>query len=274
MTKSYNSLTNLAIKDKNYEHVLDVCKTFRMNIMKDYHDLHLIIDISLSAYVFETFRKESINSFELGPTYCLSAPRYTWDAIERLTCVRLNLIADIEKYQLIESMTREVISVISDCYTEANKFLKLYNPNKPTSYLIYLDANNLYVYGATSLNFSDLVNPEEFNLDNYSDDCSIGCFLEVDFNYLNDAIHDLHNGYLSAAEEIKVTKEMLPEYQLQFVKDDNFSLGKNKSLIPNLGNKGNHKLHYKNLKLYLKLGLQFKKSQGIRIQTITIFIII
>ena len=62
-------MTNRAVKDKNYQRVVDVCQTFRMNTMKDYHDLHLKIDLLWLAYVFETFRKEPIDSFELGPAY-------------------------------------------------------------------------------------------------------------------------------------------------------------------------------------------------------------
>ena len=37
----YNSLTNCEISDKNYLHVFKLWKVFRMNIMSDYHDLHL-----------------------------------------------------------------------------------------------------------------------------------------------------------------------------------------------------------------------------------------
>ena len=42
--------------------------------------------------------------------------------------------------------------------------------------------------------------------------------------------------YHLAAEKIKVTKEMLSEYQLQ-ITEDSLSLSKNEKLIPNLGNK-------------------------------------
>ena len=69
--------------------------------------------------------------------------------------------------------------------------------------------------------------------------------LEVDLDYPNE-MHDLHNDYLLASEKIKVTEEMLSKYQLQIMKDNNFSLGKSKKLIPNLGNKIKYKLHYQN----------------------------
>ena len=44
------------------------------------------------------------------------------------------------------------ISVISKGHAEANnKFLKSYNPNKLTSFIIYLDANNQYGQSMTQL---------------------------------------------------------------------------------------------------------------------------
>ena len=74
-------MTNRAISDKNYEHILNVWKAFKMNIMKDYHDLYLKVDVLLLTSVFETFRKESINSFELDFAHYLSTSGYSWDAM-------------------------------------------------------------------------------------------------------------------------------------------------------------------------------------------------
>ena len=44
--------------------------------MKNYHDLCLQFDILILACVFQAFKKESINSFELDPYYYLSAHGY------------------------------------------------------------------------------------------------------------------------------------------------------------------------------------------------------
>ena len=41
----------------------DIWKAFKMNTMKNYHYLDLKVGILFLACVFETFRKESINSF-------------------------------------------------------------------------------------------------------------------------------------------------------------------------------------------------------------------
>ena len=103
-------------------------------------------------------------------------------------------------------------------YTEANnKFLKSYDANKLISYIIYLDANNLYGHSMAQLLPTEiLVNPKDFNLDNCARDSPIGCFLEVDRD-CPDELHDLRNYYPLAGEKIK-RKELLSHYQLQVVK--------------------------------------------------------
>ena len=82
----------------------------------------------------------------------------------------------------------------------------------------------------------DWADPKDFNLDYYSKGSPIGCFIETDLNF-PDELHDLHNGYPIAGQEIAVRKEMLSDDQLQIIEDNNFFLGKNKKFILNLGNK-------------------------------------
>ena len=65
--------------------------------------------------------------------------------MKKFTGVGVKLISGIEKYQFIEIMIRGDNSMISKGYSEANnKLLKLYNPNKSASYIVYLDVSNLY----------------------------------------------------------------------------------------------------------------------------------
>ena len=88
----YNSLTNRAIGDKNYEYVLNVCKEFRMKIMNyhkyGYHDLWWQVDVFLlvCVCVFETFRRASINYFELDPAHYLSTTDYALCAMKFYLC--------------------------------------------------------------------------------------------------------------------------------------------------------------------------------------------
>ena len=55
----------------------------------------------------------------------------------------------------------------------------------------------------------DWVNSKDFNLDNYSDDSPVGCFLEADLDYP----HDYRNDYALAGENVEIRKEILPNYQ-------------------------------------------------------------
>ena len=152
--------------------------------------------------------------------------------------------------------------MISKGYAEANlKTLKSYDPSTPVSYIIYLDANNLYEHSMMKLPFGilDWIHPEKINLGNFHKDGSIGCFLEVDLDYA-DELHDLDDVSPVSGKYIKVAKEMPSDFHLKIKRNNNFFHGKNKKLISNLGNKRKHKLHYQDLKLFLELGLIVKKN--------------
>ena len=55
----------------------------------------------------------------------------------------------------------------------------------------------------------DWVNSKDFNLDNFSDDSPVGCFLEADLDYPD----DYRNDYALAGEKVEIRKEILPDYQ-------------------------------------------------------------
>ena len=74
--------------------------------MENYHYLYLKVDVLSLVCVFETFRKESIKSFELHPAHHLCTPGYSWCAMLKFTDISLKLISDIEKYQFIESILK------------------------------------------------------------------------------------------------------------------------------------------------------------------------
>ena len=63
----------------------------------------------------------------------------------KMTRINLELIMDVDMHQFIERGTRGGISVITHRYAKANNpYMKFYNPENDTSYIMYLDANNLY----------------------------------------------------------------------------------------------------------------------------------
>ena len=96
------------------------------------------------------------------------------------------------------------------------------------------------------------------NLGKYKADSKEGLILEVDLEYPKE-LHDLHNDYPIAPEKVKVSKNMLSIYCKMIAKKYNISIGLVSKLIPTLRDKKEYVLHYRNLQLYLDLGLKIKK---------------
>ena len=86
----------------------------------------------------------------------------------------------------------------------------------------------------------------------------IGQFLEVDLEY-SDKLHELHNDYPLAPEKLAVSNDMLSKYCKKIADKYEIKVGDVKKLIPNLGNKTNYVVHYRNLQLYLSLGMKLTK---------------
>ena len=85
-----------------------------------------------------------------------------------------------------------------------------------------------------------------------------GYFLEVDLEY-PDELHELHNDYPLAPENLAVSSDMLSNYCKKIADKYEIKVGDVKQLIPNLGNKTNYIVHYRNLQLYLTLGMKLTK---------------
>ena len=69
----------------------------------------------------------------------------SWDAILKMTGVKLKKISDIDNYLFIEKGLRGRISYIAKRYAKANnKYMNDFDPKKPSTFMSYLDMNNLY----------------------------------------------------------------------------------------------------------------------------------
>ena len=65
-----------------------------------------------------------------------------------MTNIELKKISDIVKYLFIEKGLRGGIYYIAKRYAVANnKYLNDYDPKKPSTFISYLDMNNLYGWG-------------------------------------------------------------------------------------------------------------------------------
>ena len=121
LAKFYSLLTDRKISDKEYEDVLNLWNKFDMKTVKDYHDLYLKkYDILLLADVFGKFRNNSLKNYGLCPSYYLSAPCLSWDAMLKMTKIKLEFIPDLDKNVFFEKGTRGGISYISSRYSNTN----------------------------------------------------------------------------------------------------------------------------------------------------------
>ena len=141
----YSMLTNTGITDEQYQHAQKVWSTFRLQNMGQYHDSYLKSDVLLLPDVFENFRKTCLENIELDPAHYVTSPGLSWDAMLKMTGIKLELINDIDQYQFIEKGMRGGTSYIAHRYGEANnKHMSNYDAEKNSKYFMYLDTNNLY----------------------------------------------------------------------------------------------------------------------------------
>ena len=90
----YSELNNEHITDEDYAHAQKVWDTFKIKNLGEYHDLYVQSDTSLLADVFENFRDNCTEKYELDPAHFLSAPGLAWKACLKKTKVELELLTD------------------------------------------------------------------------------------------------------------------------------------------------------------------------------------
>ena len=73
-----------------------------MKTMNDYHDLHLKCHVLLLADVFEKFRNNSLKNYGLCPSHYLRAPGLSWDALLKMTEIKVELISDPDMHIFFE----------------------------------------------------------------------------------------------------------------------------------------------------------------------------
>ena len=261
----YSILNDEHVTDKDYQHAQTVWNTFNLKNMGEYHDLYLKSDILLLADVFENFRKTCLQYYKLDPCHYFTSPGLSWDAMLKMTNIKLELMTDIDMFQFIEKGMRGGTSYIANRYGKANnRYMKTYDEKAPSKYIMYLDANNLYGWAMSQYlptgGFKWLAKNQidKIDLAKYKEDSNKGLILEVDLEYPKE-LHDLHNDYPLAAEKVKVNKDMLSNYCQEIADKFKVSTGLVHKLIPTLSNKEKYVLHYRNLQLYTDLGLKITK---------------
>ncbi|XP_065660200.1 uncharacterized protein LOC136084050 [Hydra vulgaris] len=241
----YSRLNDEDISDEDYLHAQTVWKEFNCKTFRYYHNIYNVSDVFLLADVFKNFRDVCMKNYKLDPAWYYTSPGLAWDVALKETKIELELISDYDMILMIKQGIRGEISMVSNRIgTANNKYMETYDESKESTFIQYLDANNLYGWAMSKhLSTRGFEWMSEEELKNWR---STLCIFEVDLEYPEN-LHDAHNDYPLALEKLKIDKV--------------------EKLVPNLNHKKNYIIHYENLKLYEKLGLKLTKiHRGIKFE--------
>ena len=207
--------------------------------------------------MFQPFRRTCMNAYKLDPLHYYTAPGLSWDALLKYTGIELELLTDYDQHLLIKKGMRGGISMTPKRHAKANNpGMPGYDRNKQHYHIMYYDANNLYVWV--------MIKPLPFSgfkwVDKPPDAPGKECILEVDLEYPAE-LHNLHNDYPLAPERLKVKKNGCLTTRQTYLKITACSIPRNWYRISEIRKK--YVLHYRNLQLYLSLGMKLKKVHRI-----------
>ena len=84
------------ITDEEYLTCIKIWNKFNMKNMGNFHDQHLNKVVLLLADVFERFTAMFLKVYKVDPYHYFSSPRLSWDAMLKMTSVRLEKVSDID----------------------------------------------------------------------------------------------------------------------------------------------------------------------------------
>ena len=187
-----------------------------------------------------------LKSIKLDPAHFLSLPGLAWQACLKKTNVKLELLTDYDMLLMVEEGIRGGRCHSIHRYAKANnKYMNNYNENEESSYIQYLDVNNLYGWAMSQKlpvnNFKWIEDTSKINekfIKNYYENSGKGFILEVDVKYPKE-LYDSHSDLPFLSKKMKIDKS--------------------KKLVCNLHNKKKYVVHIKSLKQALNHGLKLKR---------------
>ena len=231
----FSMLKNKNITWDEYEKARKGWKAFNCKNMSDYTRIYCIRDVLLLADIFENFRKINIKEYDVDPLISgYTLPGISWYNMLRYTKQELKLITDRNTYEDFEKGIRGGVSMCVTRHAKANnKYLKDHDPTKPSTYIFYVDENNLYG-NSMSQDLPYEVEGKMTKLE-LKDWRKYRCALVVDLEIPKEQ-HDFLNAFPPAPEHLTINEV--------------------KKLVPNLRNKKEYLVYSELLAFYVdELGL-------------------
>ena len=203
--KFFSSLKDCGISEKEYQRSVNVWKVFKIKNLGEYHDFYLKTNVLLLCDVFEKSISVCLKGYGLDPCHYISSHSLSWDAMLKMTGIKLEKIDNINLHLFLEKGMRDGVSYIS----------KRYGPKSDENTdIMYWDANNLYGFNMIQdllhslFKFLSKEEINSFNLDSVTENSPIGYILEVDLEYFKE-LHDLHSDHPLCPEKIEVRSDIL-----------------------------------------------------------------
>ena len=177
--------------------------------------------------MFEAFRDTCLEHYSLEPAHFYTSPGLAWKACLKHTGIRLELLTDPYMLLMFERGIRGGITQAVHRYAAANNpyMGDKFDPDEYTSYLQYLDANNLYGWAMSQslptggFRWVSIKSNDVRELAARTDN---GYLLDVDVSYPRE-LHNSHNNLPFMCERMKINRV--------------------EKLFPNLHNKRNYIIH-------------------------------
>ena len=180
-------------------------------------------DVVLLVNVFKSFRRVCLKNYGLDPSHFYTAPGLAWKDCLKKTGIRLELLLDPDMLLMFEKGIRGGITQSVHRWAAVkNPYMgSEYDKSKPTKYLQYLDANNLYGWAMSQPSPTGGFHWVEFRKDRSLKTIveelvlkkDYGYLLEVDVAYAKE-LHDYHYDlpFMCAKMKINGVEKLVPNY--------------------------------------------------------------
>ena len=98
----FSSSKSKGISDEEYSRACRVWNAFGMKTFGEYQDVYLKCAVLLLCDIFEKFIDCCLKYYGLDPCHYFSSPGLAWDAMLKMSGVRLRLIDDVDIHLFIE----------------------------------------------------------------------------------------------------------------------------------------------------------------------------